>query len=230
MDWHAIKMYPSIHISLCQEQHCSINSHQSNFFLSSLSHIYIYIYIYCHPQTVCFVVSQLISVTRYTRCFKLGSKLDWLHASWIFYCIATSKLSVSEGIFMYIYHFYFVYIYMLNGNQMLNSLEELCKWQPAIPSQECSTPQGVRRMYKCYFITSAYLWDITLKHIYIYIYIYMNFTNQTKKNSFQFYKSIINLFQSTGVIGTSSVIITLVDWNKFIMDLQNWKKFFLYNF
>ena len=35
----------------------------------------IYIYIYCHPQTHCFVVSQIINVTRYTElCYKLGSK------------------------------------------------------------------------------------------------------------------------------------------------------------
>ena len=35
---------------------------------------YIYIYIYIHPQTECFVVSQIISMARHTRCFQLGSK------------------------------------------------------------------------------------------------------------------------------------------------------------
>ena len=32
--------------------------------------LYIYIYIYCHPQTDCFVVSQLFSVARLIKCFK----------------------------------------------------------------------------------------------------------------------------------------------------------------
>ena len=36
---------------------------------------YIYTYIYCHPQTDCFVVSQLSSVTEHVCCLKLGSKL-----------------------------------------------------------------------------------------------------------------------------------------------------------
>ena len=45
------------------------------FFL--MKYIYIYIYIYCHPQTDCFVISQLFSVARHTRCFKLGLE-TWL--------------------------------------------------------------------------------------------------------------------------------------------------------
>ena len=35
---------------------------------------YIYIYIYSHPQTDCFVLSQLFSVARHAGFFKLGSK------------------------------------------------------------------------------------------------------------------------------------------------------------
>ena len=35
---------------------------------------YIYIYTYCHPQTDCFVVSQLFSVARHVGRLKLGSK------------------------------------------------------------------------------------------------------------------------------------------------------------
>ena len=33
-----------------------------------------YIYIYCHPQTDCFVLSELFSVARHVECSKLGSK------------------------------------------------------------------------------------------------------------------------------------------------------------
>ena len=36
--------------------------------------IYIYIYIYSHPQTDCFVVSQLFSVARHIGRLKLGLK------------------------------------------------------------------------------------------------------------------------------------------------------------
>ncbi len=34
----------------------------------------LYIYMYCHPQTDCFVVSQLFSVARHVGHLKLGSK------------------------------------------------------------------------------------------------------------------------------------------------------------
>ena len=42
-------------------------------------YIYIYIYIYCHPQTGCFIVSQLFCVARYVGCLKLGSKPTQLY-------------------------------------------------------------------------------------------------------------------------------------------------------
>ena len=40
----------------------------------TIIHIYIYIYIYCHPQTDCFVLSELFSVARHAGRSKLGSK------------------------------------------------------------------------------------------------------------------------------------------------------------
>ena len=39
-------------------------------------YIYIYIYVCCHTQTDCFVVPQLSSVSRHTRCFKRRSTLS----------------------------------------------------------------------------------------------------------------------------------------------------------
>ena len=48
----------------------------------------------------------------------LGSKPGWLYSS--------NKLSVSEGILTYMYHFCFIYIYTLNGYWELNSFDELC--------------------------------------------------------------------------------------------------------
>ena len=43
------------------------------FHLLFYIYIYIYIYICCHPQTGCFVVSQLFSVARHVGRLKLGS-------------------------------------------------------------------------------------------------------------------------------------------------------------
>ena len=40
--------------------------------------IYIYIYIYCHPQTDCFILSELFGVARQARFLKLGLKPGWL--------------------------------------------------------------------------------------------------------------------------------------------------------
>ena len=79
------------------------------------------IYIYCHQQTDCFVVSQLFSVARHARCLKLGSKFCRLYVSRISNPRAIVSLSVSEGIFSYI--FIYIYAYRLPG--MFNSREEL---------------------------------------------------------------------------------------------------------
>ena len=45
--------------------------------------------IYCHPQTDCFVVSQLFSVARHIGCLKLGSKAAQLFGLIGFYSIST---------------------------------------------------------------------------------------------------------------------------------------------
>ena len=67
--------------------------------LANKIYIYIYIYIYiCHPQTDCFIVSQLFSVVRHARCIKLGSKPSWLFITQISYPIAIAPQSISEGI------------------------------------------------------------------------------------------------------------------------------------
>ena len=76
-------------------------------------YIYIYIYIYCHPQTDCFVISQLFTVARHTRCFKPWSKL---YVSRISYPWANVILNISEGIF-----FVYLFTYVLSGTGVLNS-------------------------------------------------------------------------------------------------------------
>ena len=58
---------------------------------------YIYIYIYCHPQTKCFLVSQLISAIRHVRYFKLRLKPAKLYVSLITYLRAISSLCMTKG-------------------------------------------------------------------------------------------------------------------------------------
>ena len=61
-------------------------------------YIYIYIYIYCHPQTDCFVLSELFSVARHAGRSKQGSK--------------PVQLYVYIYIYIYIYMYIYIYIYI----------------------------------------------------------------------------------------------------------------------
>ena len=61
-------------------------------------YIYIYIYIYSHPQTACFVVSQLFSVARYVGCLKLGSKPVQLYVRLSIIPLSQQANHVSSGI------------------------------------------------------------------------------------------------------------------------------------
>ena len=65
--------------------------------------MYIYIYIYIYSSTDCFVVSQLNSVVKHACHLKLRSKSGCLYARQISYRRAFANLSISEGIFAYIY-------------------------------------------------------------------------------------------------------------------------------
>ena len=54
-------------------KHTCINKH-SHTHSHTHKYIYIYIYIYCHPETDCFVLSELFSVARHVGRSKPGSK------------------------------------------------------------------------------------------------------------------------------------------------------------
>ena len=56
-------------------------------------YIYIYIYIYSHPQTDCFVVSQLFRVAKQKGEVGIKKKLANFNSSRLFYRTATRKLS-----------------------------------------------------------------------------------------------------------------------------------------
>ena len=64
-------------------------------------YIYIYIYIYYHPQTNCFVVSQLFSVARHVGCSKLGWKPAQLYVRLSIIPLSQQANQVSLGIIRY---------------------------------------------------------------------------------------------------------------------------------
>ena len=58
----------------------------------------LYIYIYCHPQTDCFVLSQLISVARHVGRFKLGLKPAQFYVRFSIIPLSLQSTYVSSGI------------------------------------------------------------------------------------------------------------------------------------
>ena len=62
---------------------------------------YIYIYIYCYPQTDCFVVSQLFSVSRHVGRLKLGSKPAQLYVRLSIRPLSQQAYHVGKGIIRY---------------------------------------------------------------------------------------------------------------------------------
>ena len=80
-------------------------------------HIYMYIYIYCHPQTDCFIVSQLFSEARHVGHLKLGLKPDQLYIRLSIIQLNQQTNHVSSGI---IRHYVIVFIclhFCLTGYQ-----------------------------------------------------------------------------------------------------------------
>ena len=109
-----------------------------------------------------FVVSQLISVARQVRYFKLGSKPSWHHTSRISFHRAISNLSVSEGIMCISIIFFCLHIH-LTATGVLNSLEEFCITRVATNNSlwECSnTPEVVG----AYILSSRDIRCITTLH------------------------------------------------------------------
>ena len=95
------------------------------------THICIYIYIYCHPQTDCFVVSQLFSVASHIGRFKRGLKPAKIYVKLSIILLSYQTTYVSSGIIRhYVVAFVCLHFALLNTN-VLDSLEELCIMQVA---------------------------------------------------------------------------------------------------
>ena len=105
-------------------------------------YIYIYIYIYCHPQTDYFVVSQLISVDKHARRFKLGLKPTQPYIKLCIIPLSWQSTYVSSGIIRHYVvafacsHFAF---WILECSIHMKSFA-FQEWPLLFPSQECSTP------------------------------------------------------------------------------------------
>ena len=111
-----------------------------NFIIFSLSlslFLYIYIYIYCHPQTDCFIISQLFSAARHAGHFKLGSKLAQLYIRLNILLLSPQATYVSSGIIMPCV----IIFNCLHFDSIHKKSFALGEWQPLIPLLECSTPE-----------------------------------------------------------------------------------------
>ena len=69
---HREKQLLSLHLGVVDIKKEAFMSSSTTY--SQYIYIYIYIYIYCHPQTDCFILSELFSVARHVWRSKPGSK------------------------------------------------------------------------------------------------------------------------------------------------------------
>ena len=86
----------------------------------------VYSYIYIHPQTDCFVVSQLFSVARQVGRLKLGLKPAQLYVRLGIILLSHQPTYVSSGI---IRHYVVAFVclhFALSDTRGLNLFEELC--------------------------------------------------------------------------------------------------------
>ena len=94
-------------------------------------YIYIYVYIYSHPQTDCFVVSQLFSVARHVRHFKLGLKPAQFYVRLKIVPLSPQSTYVSTGIIRYSVVAFACLHFALQDSRVLNSNKELCMTRAA---------------------------------------------------------------------------------------------------
>ena len=129
---------------------------------------YIYIYIYCHPQTDCFVLSELFSVARHAGRSKPGSKPVQLYIRLVSDLSVTKRTTLAKRIFKVFIlataAAAFVYIfYTLSATRVLNSCEELCITLAAADNSFASfisifNPfESDKKLNKCYIMLQQIL-------------------------------------------------------------------------
>ena len=133
--------------------------------------IYIYIYIYSHPQTDCFVVSQLFSVARHVGRLKLRSKPAYLYVRHSIRPLGQQAYQVSLGNYKVLCSnsssgvrlFTF---YNLSDTRVLNSFEELCIMRAAAEN-------SFARVLNLSIYLYIYLYMIELKSLFDFLHIRM---------------------------------------------------------
>ena len=109
-------------------------------------------YVYCHPQTDCFVVSQLFSVARHVRRLKLGSKPAQLYVSLSIRPLGQQAYHHQRGNFKVLSSGVSLFtFYTLPDTRVLNSFEELCIMQAAAVNSfdRVLNPHGGANIYLC---------------------------------------------------------------------------------
>ena len=91
-----------------------------------ISVFYIYIYLYCHPQTDCFIVSQLISVASHAGRFNLGLKPGQLYVRVRIIPLSPQSTYVSSGMIRHDVVAFTCLHFALQDTGVLNSYEEFC--------------------------------------------------------------------------------------------------------
>ena len=102
--------------------------------VTNFTYIYIYIYIYIyHPQTDCFVLSELLNVARNVGGLKPGSKTVQVDDRLSIRPLGQQACHVGLGIIRYYVAtatataaFVCLHFYTLSATRVLNSFEELC--------------------------------------------------------------------------------------------------------
>ena len=98
--------------------------------INFLIYIYIYIYIYSNPLLDCFIVSQLFSVTKAMRCFKLRLKSGWFYVSktWVLKS-SQPKQVVNDFFFLFPQKnlIFFFFFFFTRGRV----LKKFKKWLPS---------------------------------------------------------------------------------------------------
>ena len=135
----------------------------------------LYIYIYSHPQTDCFILSELFSVARHAGRSKPGSKPVQLYVRLCYRPLGHQADHVGKGnfkVFLFLETaaaaFVYIFFYTLLATRVLNSFEELCITLAAAGNSFARelNPHG-----------GAY--------IYIYMYVYANVQRWKNTNSLE---------------------------------------------
>ena len=143
---------------VCINQGSTYAQHQLIQEFIQYIYIYIYIYIYFHPQTDCFVLSELFRVSRHVGHSKPGSKPIQLYVRLSLTLLGQQAYHVWLRDFLRYYIVtaaaVFLHFYTLSATRVLNSFEELCILRAAAENSftRVLNPHGGASVYVCVWV------------------------------------------------------------------------------